>query len=109
MSTTSKRPFWIGVADVVPVSGSRALGDASGAFVGVAGLSESKAAFRDLVARSLVTMGFQLFDLEDEELIESAAQESSMDAELLTKAHALTVERPLVFGTFHAYHGGEPS
>ena len=68
MSSMNRRPFWIGVADVIPKNGNQLLGNASGAYVGVAGLSESEAAFKELVARSLEAMGFKLFHVDDLEL-----------------------------------------
>ena len=104
MSSTSEALVWFGVADAIPKPGTTTLGNAMGAYVGVAGLARTKDDFRALVTGSLDQLGFSLFELDDVFSIPRGMSAESVEPELAKRVAQLTESNPFVFGSFHAYH-----
>jgi hypothetical protein len=103
MNSTSDLERWSGIARVMPRPGNNALGDARGAFVGIAALARDEQDFRGKVAAFLSALDFELDALEDMGPIRGEGDLARMDADTREKVCALSISNPLTYGSFHSF------
>ena len=103
MNSTSGLERWSAIAKVIPRPGNHTLGEARGAFVGIAALSHDEKDFRDKVARLFAALEFELEGLDDIGPIRCEADYGRMHDEIRDKVRALSISNPLTYGSFHSF------
>jgi hypothetical protein len=97
------RKRWIGLAQVKPKSGNKALGEAVGAFVASIALASSIDDYAALVTETLDRYGFDVLGIEDVELYETRLSKHSVAADVQELAEHINEDRPVGFATFHSF------
>ena len=97
------KQVWVGLADVVPAKGSKALGESKGAFVNVLGLASSKSQFIELAKEALIKEGFFLVSLEEVELFFERIKSYEVADELHDLANQIKEKGGVGWGKFHTY------
>lgn len=98
-----KKQVWIGLVGVTPVSGSKALGNAKGAFVNALALVADESEYQHAVQRALDSLGLVAYEFEDVETFLERDGKSCVDESLRSLAQEVSTTGGVRFGTFHNY------
>jgi hypothetical protein len=96
---------WIGLAEVIAVTGTDALGKAKGAFVNVVAWANSGEHFHSKVETMATRLDLRLLGLEDVEPFSKRSVEKEVDDQIFQMADtARDNPADVVFGTFHLWN-----
>lgn len=79
------------------------LGEASGAYVAVAGVAASRIAFEAAIRRAMGALDFELIDVEDVRQLLLPAEAGQLGEDLASRLHLLGPDKPIELGHFHSF------
>ena len=102
-SRAGGRKRWIGLAQVKPKPGNKALGEAAGAFVASIALANSLDDYVAVVTETLDRYGFDVLKIEDIELYEARLNKHTVADDVQELAEHINEDIPVRFATFHSF------
>jgi hypothetical protein len=102
-SRAGGRKKWIGLAQVRPKLGNKALGEAVGAFVASIALASSGDDYAALVTETLDRYGFDVLEIVDVELYETRLSKHPVATNVQELAEHINEDRPVGLATFHSF------